>query len=99
MVVERSRSCAAGTSGAEGGIRSTLWSRNSRAANVEAIHVIGGRKMSELGRARDRHENTLVPDLLGWMGADFGGAVDRAGVRPVRLGRAQMEDVIRGCPP
>ena len=54
--------------------------------------------MSELGRVRDRGENTLVPDLLGWMGAAFGDAVERAGVRPFRLGRAQMEDVIRALP-
>ena len=54
--------------------------------------------MSELGRVRDRGENTLVPDLLGWMGAAFGDAVERAGVRPLRLGRAQMEDVIRALP-
>ena len=37
--------------------------------------------MSELGGIRDRGENTLVPDLLGWMGAAFGDAVERAGVR------------------
>ena len=54
--------------------------------------------MSELGRVRDRGENTLVPDLLGWMGAAFGDAVERAGVRPLRLGSAQMEDVIRALP-
>ena len=54
--------------------------------------------MSELGGVRDRGENTLVPDLLGWMGAAFGDAVERAGVRPFRLGRAQMEDVIRALP-
>jgi two-component system, chemotaxis family, CheB/CheR fusion protein len=54
--------------------------------------------MSELGRIRDRGENTLVPDLLGWMGAAFGDAVERAGVRSLRLGRAQMEDVIRALP-
>ena len=54
--------------------------------------------MSELGRVRDRGENTLVPGLLGWMGAAFGDAVERAGVRPFRLGRAQMEDVIRALP-
>ena len=54
--------------------------------------------MSELGRVRDRGENTLVPDLLGWMGAAFGDAVERAGVRRLRLGRAQMEDVIRALP-
>ena len=54
--------------------------------------------MSELGRIRDRGENTLVPDLLGWMGAAFGDAVERAGVRSFRLGRAQMEDVIRALP-
>ena len=54
--------------------------------------------MSELGRVRDRGENTLVPDLLGWMGAAFGDAVERAGVRSFRLGRAQMEDVIRALP-
>ena len=50
--------------------------------------------MSELGGVRDRGENTLVPDLLGWMGAAFGDAVERAGVRPRRLGSGQMEDVI-----
>ena len=54
--------------------------------------------MSELGRIRDRGENTLVPDLLGWMGAAFGDAVERAGVRSFGLGRAQMEDVIRALP-
>jgi len=54
--------------------------------------------MSDLGRLRDRSENTLVPDLLGWMGAAFGDAVDRAGIRSLRLGRAQMEDVIRALP-
>ena len=54
--------------------------------------------MSELGRIRDRGENTLVPNLLGWMGAAFGDAIERAGVRPFRLGRAQMEDVIRALP-
>jgi two-component system CheB/CheR fusion protein len=54
--------------------------------------------MSELGRVRDRGENTLVPDLLGWMGAAFGDAVERAGVRRLRPGRAQMEDVIRALP-
>ena len=54
--------------------------------------------MSELGRVRDRGENTLVPDLLGWMGAAFGDAVERAGVRPLRLGSGQMEDVIRALP-
>jgi two-component system, chemotaxis family, CheB/CheR fusion protein len=54
--------------------------------------------MSELGRIRDRGENTLVPDLLGWMGAAFGDAVERTGVRSFRLGRAQMEDVIRILP-
>src|SRR6478672_5436318 len=101
MRVERSRSCQA-LQGVplrrwswDGG---PLWFRNSRAANVEAIHRIGGRKMSDLGRLRDRSENTLVPDLLGWMGAAFGDAVDRAGVRSLRLGRAQMEDVIRALP-
>jgi hypothetical protein len=56
------------------------------------------KKMSELGRVRDRSENTLVPDLLVWMGAAFGHAVERASVRPLRLGRAQMEDVIRSLP-
>ena len=54
--------------------------------------------MSELGGVRDRGENTLVPDLLGWMGAAFGDAVERAGVRRLRLGRAQMEEVIRALP-
>ena len=54
--------------------------------------------MSDLGRIRDRSENTLVPDLLGWMGAAFGDAVERAGVRPRRLGSGQMEDVIRALP-
>ena len=54
--------------------------------------------MSELGRIRDRGENTLVPDLLGWMGAAFGDAVERAGVRSFGHGRAQMEDVIRALP-
>jgi two-component system, chemotaxis family, CheB/CheR fusion protein len=54
--------------------------------------------LSELGRVRDQGANTLVPDLLGWMGAAFGDAVERAGVRPLRLGRAQMEDVIRALP-
>src|SRR6476659_3909053 len=55
-------------------------------------------KMIELGRVRERSQNTLVPDLLGWMGAAFGDAVERAGVRRLRLGRAQMEDVIRARP-
>ena len=54
--------------------------------------------MSELGRVRDRGENTPVPDLLGWMGAAIGDAVERVSVRPLRLGRAQMEDVIRALP-
>ena len=54
--------------------------------------------MSELGRVRDRGESTFVPDLLGWMGAAFGDAVERAGVRPLRLGRAQLENLIRALP-
>jgi hypothetical protein len=55
--------------------------------------------MSELGGVRDRGENTLVPaDLLGWMGAAFGDAVERAGVRRLLLGRAQMEGLIRALP-
>src|SRR6476619_584400 len=54
--------------------------------------------MSDLGRIRDRGENTLVPDLLGWVGAAFGDAVERAGVRSFRLGRAQIEDLIRALP-
>jgi PAS domain-containing protein len=54
--------------------------------------------MSDLGRIRDRSEHTLLPDLLGWMRAAFGAAVERATVRPLRLGRAQMEDVIRTLP-
>ena len=53
--------------------------------------------MSELGRVRDWGENTLFPDLLGWMGAAFGDAVEHAGVRSFRLGRAQLEDLILKC--
>jgi PAS domain-containing protein len=102
MRVERSRSCQAlqGVplrTSPEMGLRPALVSQLPGRI-VEAIHGIGGRKMSELGRVRDRGENTLFPDLLGWMGAAFGDAVELAAVRPLRLGRAQMEDVIRALP-
>jgi two-component system, chemotaxis family, CheB/CheR fusion protein len=56
-------------------------------------------KMRELGRQNDRaDESTFVPDLLEWMGAAFGDAVERAKAQPLRLGRAQLEDLIRALP-
>jgi PAS domain-containing protein len=54
--------------------------------------------MSEVGRVRDRGENTVVPDLLGWMGAAFGDAIKHTNARLPRLGRAQLEDLIRALP-
>ena len=103
MRLERSGSWSAGSSVCQQERRrrwdfGLLWFPNSRTADVEVIHVIRGRKMSELGRVPVRGESTLVPDLLGWMGAAFGDAVERAGVRRLRLGRAQMEEVIRELP-
>jgi two-component system, chemotaxis family, CheB/CheR fusion protein len=54
--------------------------------------------MSELGRERDRGENTLVPDLLGWMGSAFGDAVERANDKAVHLGGTQLETLIQALP-
>jgi two-component system CheB/CheR fusion protein len=55
--------------------------------------------MSELGHLRDRGESTLVPDLLlGWMGRAFGDAVERARPQSLRLGGAQLEELIRALP-
>src|SRR6476660_7536504 len=96
MRLERSGSWSAGTSVCQQERRRSGISAHSGFPSRTAD--VGGRKMSDLGRLRARSENTLVPDLLGWMGAAFGDAVDRAGVRSLRLGRAQMEDVIRALP-
>ena len=53
--------------------------------------------MRELGRENGRAgESTFVPDLLGWMGAAFGDAVQRA--LPQRAGDIQLENLIRALP-
>lgn len=55
--------------------------------------------MSELGREPDPGGvSTFAPNLLEWIGATFGNGVERAKAQPLRLGRAQLEDLIRTLP-
>jgi PAS domain S-box-containing protein len=42
--------------------------------------------------------STFAPNLLEWIDAAFGDGVERAKAQPLRLGRAQLEDLIRTLP-